>query len=121
MGLSTNFKKVFYKCIDCEKDIEDFEIGQNQDITCPYCKGEVQLYASGLSLSNAFVRKYVEDLEEGDLVYFATQDTSYEILCLREKGKKVKVSMRNYGSIELEKGTWVNCTLGTWSEHTIDL
>lgn len=113
--ISPLFEDAHYSCWDCSKEF--FEDDMELDIVeCPHCGGNMIVYATANSWNYCLKRKYVKDIEKGNLILLR-DFKSYQVLNVQESDTDYgiyKVALKGYRTVNLEEGDWVECIWGTW-------
>ncbi|MGG1339763.1 hypothetical protein ABE244_04055 [Bacillus toyonensis] len=121
MGLKFRFDKESYKCIQCNKDYTE-ELLSKEDSSrlwsCPICNGYIRVYADDGGSLIEVVRKYVDQLQEGDEIYLRNLGHSglhkVRKVKINSKGKYI-LSLKGNGPYETFGHVWVNCHYGSRS------
>lgn len=111
--METVFTDAIYECANCNQivDKDEYLFENKNGLDCPHCGGKVIIKVGHLRKS--FVRKNINDIKKGDLIYTSGNDESYEVISIESKGTKLFVALKKYRKIDISKYEWLNCQIGS--------
>lgn len=123
MSLSPHIEDSRCYCFDCKKELHfnDFEVvNAYTQWRCPYCGGDVHVYAHTEDWNYELIRKNVKDIKEGDLIFMTTdrhRNSKNEVLNKSKNGDKIKLAIKEYRSVNLSPDAHLDCINGTWDHY----
>ncbi|MDK0911540.1 hypothetical protein [Clostridium perfringens] len=112
--ISPNFEDAHHFCWECKNEIlEDMPYKM---VKCPECGSNIHVCATYNDWNYFLEKKYVYEIEKGDLILMRSDMKSHEVLNIEEDDEIYKVALKGYGVLKLEGNDFVECIVGTWDE-----
>lgn len=108
-----------YKCVFCDKMYELDELNENSGSSwkCPVCGKYIRIAAPQLCSGHIKIRKKAKELREFESINLAGANEFYTVLGITELvDGKLRIGLKNYGSIKVEKDEFVDVIDGAYVE-----
>lgn len=107
-----------YKCVFCDRMYELDDVSSS-GWKCPVCGEYVRIAAPELCSGHIKIRKKAKDIRELDSINLAGTNELYSVLGITENANgKLRIGLKNYGSINVEKDEFVDIIDGAYYEDS---
>lgn len=115
MGFSIGYDEG-YKCILCNKMYELDDVS-GFGWKCPACGEYIRIAAPELCSGHIKIRKKVKEVRQLDSINLAGVNDIYTVLGITEQANgKIRIGLKNYGSLVVEKDEFVDVIDGAYYE-----
>jgi DNA-directed RNA polymerase subunit RPC12/RpoP len=102
-----------YFCSNCNKFWDFFDVFKNWK--CPKCGDYLQIRIVTKKLDNACLRIPVNELKIDDMILVHREDDFRSLLDLKDEGKTIRVAIKEYRALNLDKDSTVLILNGVWN------
>lgn len=115
MHISPNFEEAHYFCWECNHEV--LEDRPYDIVKCPICDNNISVCTTYNNWNYYLQKKYVDEIEVGDLILLRSDMKSHEVLDVEEiEDDLYSVALKGYRVIKLKSDDFVECVNGTWDE-----